>query len=102
MIGTVGTLAASVVARPSRRIDGRRPSRSEIGTWSAMSPAVAATLSWKPIDVALPASSARRAATARQSAFAPSDGRPRASPSEATSAMTPARSTLGEGPTSSA
>src|SRR5687768_2877522 len=101
-IGIVGRLAASVVAMPSRATDGRRWSLAARGAWNASSPAVALTLSWKPIAVAMPGSSATSTQTDRQSAFAPADVRPSASPSDATSAMTPARSTLGDGPTSSA
>ena len=100
MIGSVGTVAAIVVARPSRIAFGTRPSLAESGSPRKSRPAVAPAESRKPTSPIAEASTASIRAIARASAFTVAARRPKATPAAATLAISAARNTLGASPTS--
>src|SRR5438105_1438971 len=99
MLGMVGTVAASVVARPGRIAAGRNASRSEIGSPRYRRPAVAVADRRNPTSPIADASMLTIVATASASALSVAGRRPNASPRDATTAITAARATLGASPT---
>src|SRR5438477_5497713 len=99
MIGMVGTVAASVVARPGRIAAGRNASRPEIGSPRYRRPAVAVADRRNPTSPIADASMLTIVATASASALSVAGRRPNASPRDATTAITAARATLGASPT---
>ncbi len=98
--GSVGALAASVVASPSRSAPGRIAKRAASGACHSTRPAVAVAESTKPRSAIAAGSAKSMAVTATQSAFAVAARRPEASPTDATDAISAARMTLGARPTS--
>ena len=99
-IGSVGTVAARVVARPSPTIGGSPRSRAAIGDWNASRPPVAAALSRKPASPRVVGSSTSITAIAAHSPLAAAARRPSARPSAVTAAMIALRRTLAPRPTS--
>jgi len=99
MIGMVGSVAASVVASPWRIAPGSDPRRREIGSPRYSRPAVAVADSRNPTSPIADASIPTIVATASASALSVAGRRPKARPSDATTAMTAARATLGASPT---
>ncbi len=102
--GVVAAWAANETPRISatqrRGREGSAPaSRSVNPEPQAMIPAVARTDSRKPASNAHPGSISSRPVTAQPSAAAAVPGRPSSRASSATPAMTPARTTDGDGPT---
>src|SRR5688500_3139325 len=97
--GSVGALAARVVASPSRSGPGKGARRAASGACQSTRPAVAAADSTNPRSAIAAGSANSIAVTATHSAFAVAARRPEARPHDATDAMSAARITLGARPT---